>query len=255
MIDVSACLNRINYHGSTEPTIETLRALHRAHLLTVPFENLDIHRAKPIVLNEAALFEKIVVNRRGGYCYELNGLLASLLRQMGFDVTMFSSNVIHGGIPAEIDHLTLLIQLDERWIADVGFGDSSRLPLRLDFDGEQHGVDSTYRITHANDRWLLQRRLETNEWYDEYTFRLDPLTLDDFRDACVYYETSPESYFVQGRICSRATEDGRISLTDHELIVTRNGQRDETPIDGEQAFVRALSEHFGIQIPNQTDGR
>lgn len=248
MIDVSAYLDRINYRGATEPTIETLRGLHRAHLLAVPFENLDIQRGRRIVLDEAALFEKIVVNRRGGFCYELNSLFTSLLRQLGFDVTVFSANVLHGGIPSEIDHFTLLIQLEERWIADVGFGDSSRLPLRLDFDGEQRGVDSTYRLTRTGDRWLLQRLLETNEWYNEYIFRLDPLALENFRDACAYYETAPESYFVQGRICSRATEDGRISLTNDSLIVTRNGQREETPIDGEQAFVRALSEHFGIQI-------
>lgn len=248
MMDVSAYRDRINYRGSTEPTIETLRALHRAHLLAVPFENLDIHLNRRIVLDEAALFEKIVVHRRGGFCYELNGLFAGLLRRLGFAVTIFSANVLHGGIPAEIDHLTLLIQLEERWIADVGFGDSSRLPLRLDFDGEQHGVGATYRIARADDRWLLQRLLETGEWYDEYIFRLDPLTLDDFRDACVYYETAPASYFVQERICSRATEDGRISLTNDALIVTRHGQREETPIEGEQAFVRALSEHFGIQI-------
>lgn len=248
MIDVSAYLNRINYRGSTEPTLETLRGIHRAHLLTVPFENLDIHRNRRIVLDEAALLEKIIVNRCGGFCYELNGLFASLLRQMGFDVTIFSANVLHGGIPAEVDHLTLLIQLEERWIADVGFGDSSRLPLRLDYEGEQFGVDSTYRITRPNDHWLLQRLVENNEWYDEYSFRLAPLEIDDFQPACEYYQTAPESYFVQGRICSRATEDGRISLTDDMLIVTRNGQREEMPIEGEQAFIRALNEHFGIRI-------
>jgi N-hydroxyarylamine O-acetyltransferase len=250
MIDISTYLHRINYRGSTEPTIETLRALHRAHLLVVPFENLDIRLNRQIVLDEAALFEKIVVNRRGGYCYELNGLLASLLRQMGFDVILFSANVIHGGIPAEIDHLTLLIQLDERWIVDVGFGDSSRLPLRLVEEEKQFGVDSTYRFVRSEDRWLLQRLIETDEWYDEYSFdvNLTPLVLSDFENANRYYQTAPESYFVQGRICSRAMEDGRISLTGHELIVTRNGQREETPIEDEQAFVRALNEHFGIQI-------
>ena len=250
MIDTSAYLRRMNYHGSTAPTVDTLRALHRAYLLTVPFENLDIHRNKPIILNEAALFEKIVVNRRGGYCYELNGLLASLLLQMGFDVTMFSANVIHGGIPAEIDHLTLLIQLDERWIVDVGFGDSSRLPLRLVEEEKLYGVDSTYRFVRSEDRWLLQRLIETEEWYDEYSFdvNLIPLALSDFEEANRYYQTEPESYFVQGRICSRAMEEGRISLTDNALNVTRNGQREETPMEDEQAFVRALNEHFGIQI-------
>jgi N-hydroxyarylamine O-acetyltransferase len=248
MIDVSAYLNRINYHGSTQPTIETLQAVHRAHLLTVPFENLDIRLNRHIVLDEAVQFEKIVVNKRGGFCYELNGLFASLLCQMGFDVTIFSANVLHGGIPAEIDHLTLLVQLNERWIADVGFGDSSRLPLRLDEQGEQFGVDSTYRIKRLNERWLLQRFVENNEWYDEYTLRIDPLSVNDFQEACEYYQTAPESYFVQGRICSRATTDGRVSLTDDKLIVTRNGQREEMPIDGESDFIRALNEHFGIQI-------
>ncbi len=250
MIDVSAYLNRINYHGSTQPTLETLRGIHRAHLLTVPFENLDIHLNRQIVLNEAALFEKIVVNRRGGFCYELNGLLASLLWAMGFDITIFSSNVIHGGIPAEIDHLTLLIQLDDRWIVDVGFGDSSRLPLRLVEGENQFGVDSTYRFMRSDNRWLLQRLLETNEWYDEYSFDVDmaSLTLRDFEEANRYYQTAPESYFVQGRICSRVTEDGRISLTGDTLIVTRNGQREEMPIEDEQDFLRALKEHFGIRI-------
>jgi N-hydroxyarylamine O-acetyltransferase len=249
-MDVSAYLNRINYRGSTQPTVETLLAIHRAHLLTVPFENLDIHLNRHIVLSEAALYEKIIVNRRGGYCYELNGLLVSLLRAMGFQVTMFSSNVIHGGIPAEIDHLTLLIQLDDRWIVDVGFGDSSRLPLRLEEGENQFGADSTYRFMRSDNRWLLRRLLETNEWYDEYSFdvKMTPLALDGFEEANRYYQTAPESYFVQGRICSRATADGRISLTDDKLIVTRNGQREETPVDGEQDFVRALNEHFGIQI-------
>ncbi|MBN8654240.1 MAG: arylamine N-acetyltransferase [Anaerolineae bacterium] len=253
MIDISAYLNRINYHGSTQPTAETLRGIHRAHLLAVPFENLDIHLNRHIVLDEAALFEKIVVNRRGGYCYELNGLLASLLSQMGFNVTMFSSNVIHDGIPAEIDHLTLLIQLGERWIVDVGFGDSSRLPLRLVEEEKQFGVDSTYRFVRSEDRWLLQRLIETEEWYNEYSFNvnLTLLALSDFEEANRYYQTAPESYFVQGRICSRAMEDGRVSLTGHELIVTRNGQREETPIEDEQAFVRALIENFGISIENR----
>lgn len=253
MIDVFAYLNRINYHGSTAPTVDTLRALHRAHLLAVPFENLDIHRNKPIVLNEATLFEKIVVNRRGGYCYELKGLLASLLCEMGFDVTLFSSNVIHGGIPAEIDHLTLLIQFDERWVVDVGYGDSSRLPLRLAEGQIQLGVDSTYRFVRSGNRWLLQRLLESNEWYDEYSFdaTMTLLALRDFENANRYYQTAPESYFVQGRICSCALEDGRISLTGDALIVTRNGQREETPIADEQGFARALNEYFGICLPNE----
>jgi N-hydroxyarylamine O-acetyltransferase len=246
--NISAYLDRINYHGSTAPTLETLRGIHRAHLLTVPFENLDIHLNRRIVLDEDAFYEKIVRQKRGGFCYELNGLLASLLREMGFRVTIFSANVLHGGIPQKIDYLTLLVQLDDRWIVDVGFGDSSRLPLRLDEDGEQFGVGQVYRLTRAEGRRTLWRRVENNEWYGEYSFDIDPLELGDFQEACEYYQTAPESYFVQGRICSRATDDGRVSLTDDKLIVTENGHRQEMPIDNEQDLIRALNEHFGIQI-------
>jgi N-hydroxyarylamine O-acetyltransferase len=247
-MDISAYLSRINYHGSTQPTIETLRAIHRAHLLTVPFENLDIHLNRHIALGEATLFDKIVLQKRGGFCYELNGLLASLLREMGFQVTIFSANMLHGGIPQKIDHLTLLVELNERWIVDAGVGDTSRLPLRLDDEGEQFGVGQKYRFTRADGRWTLWSGAENNEWNGEYVFDIDPLELSDFQEACEYYQSAPESYFVQGRICSRATADGRISLTDDKLIVTRNGQREEMPIDGEQDFVSALNEHFGIQI-------
>lgn len=144
----------------------------------------------------------------------------------------------------------MLIQLDDRYIVDVGFGDSSRLPLRLTEDEHQFGVDSTYRFVRSGDRWLLQRLLESNEWYDEYSFdaTMTPLALPDFENANRYYQTAPESWFVQGRICSRAANDGRISLRGDSLIVTRNGQREETPIEDEQAFVQALKRHFGIPI-------
>jgi N-hydroxyarylamine O-acetyltransferase len=132
----------------------------------------------------------------------------------------------------------------------AGFGDSSRLPLRLVEEEKQFCADSIYRFVRSNNRWLLQRLIETDEWYDEYSFdvNLTPLMLSDFEEANRYYQTAPESYFVQGRICSRAIEDGRISLTGDTLIVTRNGQREETPIEDEQAFVRALNEHFGVRI-------
>jgi len=128
-VDVAAYLHRIHYRGPLAPTAETLRALHLAHHLAVPFENLDIHLGQPIILDEARFYDKIVRRRRGGFCYELNGLFAALLRELGFDVTTLSARVIDtqpGMIGPEFDHLVLLVQLEERWLADVGFGDSFR---------------------------------------------------------------------------------------------------------------------------------
>jgi len=248
-MDVSAYLKRINHRGSAKPTIETLRVLHRAHLLTVPFENLDIHLGNPIVLEEGALFDKIINSRRGGYCYELNGLFAWLLRQLGYRVTMFgaATNSKYRGGGQDVDHLTLLVELGERWIADVGFGDAYRLPLRLDERGEQQGVGNTYRIDQKDGHWELWD-LARGKPELSYTFSLTPHQLTDFQGANLYYQTSPESGFRRKRICSRAIADGLVSLSDDRLIITRNGQRHETPLAGEQDFVRALRRHFGIKF-------
>src|SRR5581483_1774514 len=126
-------LKRINYHGSLEPTLQTLQALHEAHLLAVPFENLDIHLGRKILLDEASLWTKIVEQRRGGFCYELNGMFAWLLRALGFRVSMLSADVARdtGEFGPEFDHLTLLVHLEEDWLADVGFGNSFRQPLQM----------------------------------------------------------------------------------------------------------------------------
>src|SRR2546426_8959332 len=133
MINREAYLERINYHGSLSPTAETLRELQVAHLLSVPFENLSILAGQAIVLEDEALFTKIVANRRGGFCYEANGLFAALLRALGFDVAMLSAEVANaaGEFGPDFDHMTLMVTLAQRWLVDVGFGDSFLEPLLL----------------------------------------------------------------------------------------------------------------------------
>ncbi|HEY5005937.1 MAG TPA: arylamine N-acetyltransferase, partial [Ktedonobacteraceae bacterium] len=125
-MDIRDYLTRINYYGSRQPTLQTLQALHHAHLLAVPFENLSIHYRQPIILQEDLLFNKIVRQHRGGFCYELNGLFAWLLRQLGFQMSLLSASVSNGTdqFSPEFDHLTVLIhQLSgANWLADVGFG-------------------------------------------------------------------------------------------------------------------------------------
>jgi N-hydroxyarylamine O-acetyltransferase len=136
---------------------------------------------------------------------------------------------------------------------DVGFGDSSRLPLRLVEGDGQFGVGQEYCLTRDAGRWTLWRKEEYDGWYAEYAFQIDPLELSDFQCACDYYQFTPGTYFVEGRICSRATPHGRITLTDDKLIVTRYGQRDEMPVQDEQAFLAALQEHMGIRLRSMDD--
>jgi len=244
---VQAYLARINYAGPTDPTAETLRALHLAHLRTVPFENLSIHAGEPIVLEDQALFTKIVERRRGGFCYEANGLFAALLRALGFNVTMLSAEVAgqDGLYSPPFDHMALMIALEDRWLADVGFGDSFLEPLLLDKETEQIQLPDAFRIDQAGDYRIVMRR-EDGEWKPNYRFTLQPYGYQDFAEMCRYHQTSPESHFTQKRICSRATEIGRITLSDMRLIETIGGQREERALDTQNEYEDILRERFGV---------
>jgi N-hydroxyarylamine O-acetyltransferase len=248
-MDLDAYCARVRYDGPRDPTLATLRGLHRAHLLAVPFENLDIGLGRRITLDEGALFDKIVTRRRGGFCYEQNGLFAAVLRALGFDVTLMEARVSRGdgtfGIP--FDHLTLMVRLAERWLADVGFGDSFIEPLRLDDPGEQVQNGEAFRVTHDGALGLHTRRMD-GEWRDQYQFFLTPRQLDDFAPGCHYHQTSPLTTFTRKRVCSLATPDGRITLSDLRLITTRDGQRDERPLADEAEFRLILRERFGIAL-------
>ena len=243
MIDVGRYLQRIRYDGPTAPTAETLRQVHLAHMRSVPFENLSVRAGEPIVLDEEKLFEKIVLRRRGGFCYELNGLFAALLEQLGFPVARLAGRVGVDGIA--FDHMVLRIDLDEPWLADVGFGDSFVLPLRLASREQQEGgCGRRYRIDAVEDGLLLVRE-DPDGWNRQYLFTLDAWPLSAYAAGCRYHQTSPRSTFTQKTVVSRATEAGRITLAGRRLIVTAHGKRTETDLD-EQAVSRALQEEFGI---------
>jgi N-hydroxyarylamine O-acetyltransferase len=247
-VNIEAYLKRINYRGPVSLSAETLRALQVAHLLTVPFENLSIHAGEPIVLDDEALFAKIVERRRGGFCYEANGLFAALLRAMGFDVTTLSAEVAHpeGGYSQPFDHMALMVRLDQRWLVDVGFGDSFLEPLLIDERAEQVQRDFAYRIVADGD-FLIVLRSDQNEWRPQYRFTLEPHKYEDFAAMCRYHQTSPESNFTKGRICSRATEDGRITLSEMRFIETFNhGNRKERILYSQAEYDAILRESFGI---------
>ncbi len=250
-MNVDTYLKRINYTGSLAPTPETLRALQVAHLLAVPFENLSIHAGEPIVLDDEALFTKIVDARRGGFCYEANGLFAGLLRALGFDVAMLAAGVAkkEGGFGPNFDHMTLMVTLAERWLVDVGFGDSFLEPLLLDERGEQMQGTRAFRIDADDDSHLiLMRRNDAGNWEPQYRFTLQPYTFADYEEMCRFHQTSPDSHFTKGRICSRATADGRVTLSDMRLIRTTNAQqfRDERTLSSREEYDQVLCDEFGI---------
>jgi len=206
---------------------------------------------RPIILNEDAIYEKVIKHDRGGFCYELNGSFASLLTKLGFKVRMLSARVATktGGFSPEFDHMTLLVTLKDRWLADVGFGDSFTEPKSLDYPGLQSDRGRVYRITRrAGGRLLSRWDTEENLWAPQYQFSLRPRKLGDFVRRCRWHQTSPNSHFMKGRVCTKLTPHGRVTLTDTKLIVTRGRRRTERPVKGREEFDKLLRKWFSITL-------
>ena len=255
MRDLASYLARIGYSGSTDPSAETLRALHRAHMFAVPFENLDIHLHRQIVCDEARFLDKIANDHRGGFCYELNGAFAALLRALGFQATLLSARVARpdGSEGREFDHLCLHVRAnsdsEESWLADVGFGDSFVDPLRMQPGMEQAQFSRVFRLAEKdNDRLQMEERADGN-WTPKYSFSLQPRSLSEFSGMCHYQQTSADSHFTQQRICSLATEQGRITLADLKFIETRDGKREERNLANDDEWRSILRNQFRIRLP------
>ena len=246
-MDIAAYLERIGYRGPLDASVETLGGLHLAHLHSVPFENLDIISGRPIALGNAELFDKVVTRRRGGFCYELNGIFSALLGELGFRVTMLSAEVGReaGGFSPEFDHLALRVDLDEPWLADVGFGEGFRVPLNLTDDAEQEQDGLLYRIVVDGEYRVLLRR-DPDGWTSQYRFTLRPRALEDFAERCRFHQTSPESHFTRGRICTLATPEGRVTLSGLRLIATTGTERTERWLAGEAEYGAVLRQTFGV---------
>ncbi|MEU3597865.1 arylamine N-acetyltransferase [Streptomyces sp. NPDC006798] len=255
---MDAYLRRIGAPGRPEhPNAEALRDLQLRHLRSVPFENLSIHLREEIVLAEKHLLDKIVSAGRGGFCYELNGAFAVLLRGLGFRVGHLQARVYgdDGRLGIPYDHMALLVETEDgagRWLADVGFGDHAHHPLAFDLREDQPDPAGTFRIVparehrrgHGQDGDLVVLR----DGRPRYLLEPRPREPADFRAGAWWHSTSPESHFTRSLICSRLGEDGRITLSGRRLATTRGGERYEETLPDDEAVLRAYRDHFGIRL-------
>ena len=201
----AAYLRRIGVPPPVTADAAAVRLLHRAHQMAVPFENLSIHLAEPISLEESDLVSKIVRRRRGGFCYELNGLFALLLEALGASVTRVAARVYGDrGLSPPFDHLALIVRLPDGtgpWLADVGFGSHSDYPLLLDRRGEQDDPAGRFLLADAPDGDVDVHR----DGRPQYRIEMRERALADFVPTCWWQQTSPLSHFTAGTICSRRT--------------------------------------------------
>ncbi|MEV0599755.1 arylamine N-acetyltransferase [Streptomyces sp. NPDC050315] len=230
------------------PDAEALRRLHLQHLRAVPFENLSVHLGEEIVLTEQALLDKVVRDRRGGFCYELNGAFAFLLTALGYDAELLSGRVYgeDGRLGIPYDHAAVRVRMPGGpLLADVGFGRHSHYPLRLDTAEEQAEPGGVFRVVETAEGDLDVLR----DGAPQYRLELRPRALADFEVGCWWQTTSPKSHFTQSLVCSRLTDDGgRITLSGRTFVITApDGSRTEREIP--EAEVRAAYRaHFGITL-------
>jgi N-hydroxyarylamine O-acetyltransferase len=239
---------RVGYGGDARPSLTTLRALHRAHLLSIPYENLDIHLGVPLTLEPDRMFAKLVDERRGGWCYEMNGVFADVLGSLGFDVRLVSGTVgrATSGWRAQGNHLVLIVTIDRPWIADVGFGDGFLAPLPLE-PGTYTQSFLHYRVSRDGPRWRVDNHAHGGA--DGFDFTLTPRPLSAFAVQCRELQTSPDSSFVRTTVCERFTRDGLVMLRGATLKeVTASGVTTRVVQDASD-YTTTLRERFGLDLP------
>jgi N-hydroxyarylamine O-acetyltransferase len=242
----AAYLARLGFDGQPPASAETLARLHRAHLERVPFENLDIHLGVPIELDETSFAEKVALRSRGGFCYELNGAFAALLSELGFEVELLEARVYApSGLTGRFGHLCLGVRTGGReWLTDVGFGRGCfDQPIRLESAGAQTDTAGTFVLRPAPDG-SLDLVCDGVEQY-----RVTPVAraLADFEPGCRYHQSSPDSPFTRGTVCTIRTRDGRVTLAGSRLVETSAGHRQERDLD-RIALAAVLAGRFGVRL-------
>jgi len=248
-------LERVGLDSVPSPDPTGLAAVHRAHLYSIPFENLDIHLGTPIRLDRDGLFDKLVGRRRGGFCYENNLVFAGALLALGFRLDLLSARVWgEAAFGPPFDHMTLRVWFgDIAVLADVGFGDSFELPLPLDDLWHQRAEGERFRLRSEGDEWTLEILPEDGrDPVPLYCFDLTPRPPEDYRPMCHFQQTSPDVWFTQRWVVTLPTERGRLTASPSGLHERAEGWNADVPIDSVAKLEHVLRYRFGmtgIELP------
>jgi N-hydroxyarylamine O-acetyltransferase len=256
-LDLARYFERIRFRGEARAELATLRALHLAHALAIPFENLDIQLGRPVRLDVETVFAKLVGARRGGYCFEQNTLFAAVLEQIGFKLTRLCGRVRMGrpadAPPPPRTHMVLRVELDEGpYLADVGFGGDELLyPIPLQAGGEQAQESWCYALAREGHTWVLRSR-QPEGWIDLYTFSEEPQFAIDYEVANHFTSTHPASRFVQTLTVQRVTPEVRYLLRNRDYEEVRANGRVRRELASAEELLEVLDRTFGLRFPPGT---
>jgi N-hydroxyarylamine O-acetyltransferase len=249
-MDLDAYFRRIDYSGARELTVAVLDAVMRAHLAAIPFENLDQQLGRRVTRDLSSVFEKVVGRRRGGWCFEQNGLLGSALQTIGFDVTPVAGGVRRNlaGDGALGNHLALVVRLDGRpWLVDVGFGNSLARPIPLE-TGEHHHPPYRLRVYRTDDGyWRFEETAEGDPF--SFDFRdepADPAKLDWHQ---ANFQDDPQSNFLLNLIAMRRAGATHRTLRGRLLTVRGEGEPRKRVLASADELVAVLRDDFGLDVP------
>lgn len=250
-IDLEAYLERVALASRVRPDAEGLALLQQAQLRHIPFENFDIHLGRDISLQPAELFDKLVRRRRGGYCFELNGLFARMLEAFGYRPQTYVARVIFGrGSPGPRTHQVLLVRADQRdWLVDVGFGGPGlRAPLPFEVGREDSQDAERFRLRRDEQLGYVLQKLIAEQWADLYAFELTTTLPHDFEMANFFMSRHAGSYFRRNRVAAVQRSWGRVTLLNLALSIERDGKSVTRELAGGGQYMSALAEHFGIEL-------
>ena len=246
-MDVKAYLERIGIGSIPEPSLETLKLLQSRHLLNVPFENLNIHIYSRLSSDPDELFEKIVLQKRGGICYEINYLYTILLKKLGFKTSIYGGRASENG--TFFDHIFPMVELNgTRYLTDVGFGDNFLYPLEFKPDIPQEDPKGVFTVEYEGGGYYSVYKEFDHKRFCEYTFTLNKRKLSDFNERKIFYTTNTDSHFFKNLIVSIEKENGRISLKQSKIFITDGTEKITKPVESFHQYVNLLFEHFGIVL-------
>ncbi|WP_414444207.1 arylamine N-acetyltransferase family protein [Burkholderia sp. 22PA0106] len=242
-------VERLGYHGPLAADSATLTALMRHQLFAVPFENLDVQARRHVSLVPEAIVEKIVERRRGGYCYEVNGLFAMALDALGIPYRFVAARPMFYPVRRPKTHMAVVATVDGAdWLCDLGFGSYGiRAPMRLDRLGIEIAQDAdTFRLDEAGADGYLLRALVNGEWASQYAFDLSPQEWVDFAPANHLNSTHPDAVFVQRLVVVRFDSRGRTILFGDSLKTIADGVVTQRTL-GRDETADVLRQTFGLE--------
>jgi N-hydroxyarylamine O-acetyltransferase len=249
-MDLKAYFERVHFRGEARPDLATLRALHRAHLQAIPYENLDVQLGRRLTPDPAAAFEKVVGQGRGGWCYEMNGVFGAVLAEIGFKVTRMAGAAMRELMGDDVigNHLVLLVEVEgESWIADVGFGDGTLEPFRLT-PGALTVEGFSFRLERLDDRWW---RFHNHEYggAKSFDFAVEPANPELLAGRCDWLQYAPDSHFVLNAVVQRYRGNEILQMRGRVLRRVTPGGVEQSLLGSADEFVDILSRDFDLDLP------